>query len=88
MNPEPDFTCPNCGNTMELLTADDAGSLMRVCPVCATLAWTGEDGRVETRQGQEITGEARRRLLESRKFISVEEATAKLRRSKKTGPPQ
>ena len=34
MNSEPDLTCPKCGNTMELITADEAGSLMRVCPVC------------------------------------------------------
>jgi hypothetical protein len=70
---------------MELMTADEAGSLMRVCPVCATLAWNEKDGKVETREPQEITGEEERKLLENSKFITVEEALAKLRQSKK--PP-
>ena len=68
MNSEPDLTCPKCGNTMELMTADEAGSLIRVCPVCATLAWNGKDGTVEIRQPQKITGEAKRQLLEKSKF--------------------
>lgn len=55
MNGEPDLACPTCGNVMELLTGDEDGSLLRVCPVCAPLAWNGENGKVQTRQPQEIT---------------------------------
>ena len=84
MNGEPDLACPTCGNVMELLTADEDGSLLRVCPVC-TLAWNGKDGKTETRQPQEITGEEKRKLLENRKFITVEEELARLRLSSKTG---
>ena len=86
MNGEPDLACPTCGNVMELLTGDEEGSLLRVCPVCATLAWNGKDGKAETRQPQEITGEEKRRLLENREFITVEEELARLRRSSKSGP--
>ena len=85
MNSEPDLTCPKCGNTVELITADEAGSFMRVCPVCATLAWNGKDGTVETHEPQEVTGEAKRNLLENRKFVTVEQGLARLRRSKHTG---
>jgi hypothetical protein len=85
MNSKPDCTCQKCGNTMELITADEVGSLMRVCPVCATLAWNGKDGTIETREPQEITGEAKRNLLENRKFVTVEEELARLRHSKHTG---
>jgi hypothetical protein len=42
---------------MELLDPSEGGSFTRVCPVCATLAWNGEDGRVEIRQGEKVTGE-------------------------------
>ena len=66
MTSEPDLSCPKCGNIMELLTADEGGSLLRVCPVCATLAWNAPDGRVETREPQEVTGEEKRELLENR----------------------
>ena len=87
MNGEPDLACPTCGNVMELLTEDEDGSLLRVCPVCATLAWNGENGKVETRQPQEITGEETRRLLENQEFVTAEEELARLRRSRKSGPP-
>jgi len=72
---------------MELMT-DECGSLIRVCPVCATLAWNGKDGKIEIREPQEITGEAKRKLLENRKFITVEEALAKLRSSNKSDMPE
>ena len=86
MDGEPDLTCPNSGNTMELMTADEAGSPMRVCPACATLAWNGKDGRLEIRQPQNITGETKRKLLENMKFITVEEALADL--AEFTPPPR
>ena len=82
MTSEPDLSCPKCGNIMELLTADEGGSLLRVCPVCATLAWNAPDGRVETREPQEVTGEEKRELLENQTFVSAEEELAKLRRRK------
>jgi hypothetical protein len=47
---------------MELMTIEEGGNLLRVCPVCATLAWNGKDGKVEIREPQEITGEAKRNL--------------------------
>jgi hypothetical protein len=56
---QPDLSCPKCGETMETITADEGGSLLRVCPVCATLAWNGKDGKVEIREPHDITGEAR-----------------------------
>ena len=84
MSPEPDLTCPKCGNTMELITAAEGGSFVRICPVCASLAWNDKNGGVQTREPEEITSEAKRQLLEKRKFITVEEARAELRRSKKT----
>ena len=87
MNGEPDLACPTCGNVMELLTEDEDGSLLRVCPVCATLAWNGENGKVETRQPQEITGEEKRRLLENQEFVTAEEELARLRRSRQIAPP-
>jgi hypothetical protein len=43
----PDLSCPKCGNVMELLSED---ILLRVCPVCATLAWNTPDGAVEIRE--------------------------------------
>jgi len=88
MNAELDLTCPKCGNTMDLITADEAGSFLRVCPVCATLAWNKEDGEAEIREPEEITGEAKRKLLEDSRFITVDEELDKLRRSDKTGPLQ
>ena len=51
---EPDLSCPKCGNMMELLSADEAGSLLGVCPVCATLTWNGMDGTVETREPKRL----------------------------------
>ena len=86
MNREPDLRCPKCGNTMELM-ADEGGSLLRVCPVCATLAWNKEDGTVETREPQEVTGEEKRKLLENQQFITIEEERARLRRLAAATPP-
>ena len=60
MDFEPDLCCPKCGNTMELLSDDEDGSLLRVCPVCATLAWNAPDGAVEIREPHEVTGEEKR----------------------------
>jgi ribosome-binding protein aMBF1 (putative translation factor) len=88
MDREVDLTCPKCGNTMELISADEDGSLMRVCPVCATLAWNEKDGKVEIREPQEVTGEEKRQLLEDSKFVTVDEELERLRRSKKTEPLQ
>jgi rubrerythrin len=87
-NAELDLTCPKCGSTMDLIAADEPGSFLPVCPVCATLAWNKEDGRAETREPEEITGEAKRKLLEDGRFITVDEELDKLRRSNKTGPLQ
>jgi uncharacterized Zn finger protein (UPF0148 family) len=88
MKRELDLACPKCGNIMELINADEDGGLMRVCPVCATLAWNEKDGKVEIREPQEVTGEEKRRLLENSKFITADEELERLRRSKKTEPLQ
>jgi hypothetical protein len=52
MNPEPELNCPKCGKRMEVLKPPGAieppSNLLRVCPFCATLAWTNTDGTVET----------------------------------------
>jgi hypothetical protein len=69
---------------MELITAAEGGSFVRICPVCASLAWNDKNDGVQTREPEEITGEAKRQLLEKRKLITVKEARAELRRSKKT----
>lgn len=51
---EVDMHCPICGERMETLRAENihAGlpDGLRVCPVCATLAWNDEQGRVRTRR--------------------------------------
>ena len=48
-------------------------AFIRVCPVCATLAWNGKEGSVETHEAPEITGAAKRKLLENRTFVTVED---------------
>ena len=82
MDSEPDLSCPKCGNTMELLSADEDGSLLRVCPVCATLAWNAPDGAVEIREPHEVTGEEKRKLLENQTFVTAEDELARLRNRK------
>lgn len=80
MNPEPDLTCPNCGGAMEVLAANDhslPSNYMRVCPVCATLAWNSEDGRVETRTPQKVEGKELEELTRNRKFVSAEDERKK-----------
>ena len=81
MTSEPDLSCPKCGNIMELLTADEGGSLLRVCPVCATLAWNAPDGRVETREPQEVTGEESGSFSRTRHLCQPRKSS-KLRRRK------
>ena len=81
MDSDPDLSCPKCGNTMELLAADEDGSHLRVCAVCATLAWNTPDGALEIREPHEVTGEEKR-LLESQTFVSAEEELARLRNRK------
>ncbi len=58
MNGEPDLRAPTCGNVMELLTGDEEGSLLRVCSVCATLAWNGKAAR--SKRGNHRRLQARR----------------------------
>ena len=82
MDSEPDLSCPKCRNTMELLSADEDGSLLRVCPVCATLAWNAADGTVEIREPHEVTGEEKRKILENQTFVTAEEELARLRNRK------
>ena len=69
MDSEPELSCPSCGNTMELLSADEDGSLLRVCPVCATLAWNAPDGAVEIREPHEVTGEETVESLETQRQV-------------------
>ena len=58
MNPELDLTCPKCGKPMEVLKAEGAteppANLLRVCPLCGTLAWNNDDGSVETRTPYQV----------------------------------
>jgi len=82
MSAEPDLACPKCGNTMELLTADDE-SLTRVCLVCGTLAWNAADGAVEIREGQKLTEEEKRELSANDTSTTVEEELARLRELEK-----
>ena len=59
MNPEPDLICPKCGKPMEVLTpmgaTEPPANLLRVCPLCGTLAWNNEDGSVETRTAHPLS---------------------------------
>jgi hypothetical protein len=54
---EPDLSCPKCGNTMDLLS--EGIILLRVCPVCATLAWNAPNGAVEIREPEVSDGDRR-----------------------------
>jgi hypothetical protein len=82
MDSEPDLSCPKCGNTMELLSPEEDGSLLRVCPGCATLAWNAAGGAVETREPREVAGEEKRKLLENQTFVTAEQELARLRNRK------
>src|SRR5947199_370654 len=60
MSDEANLACPMCGNVMEVMTTEHhatPSNYLRICPVCASLAWNNEDGTVETRAPQKVDGE-------------------------------